>query len=351
MRRFARVIGFLVLVSGTAAGAAAPGEPAITGRVTIVLGAGVAQSHRIDLGSALSAGVVYTAELSEHTWSDGTIELGLRDLSPGGDGLETVPRAEIRRHQPVHLVAIARRCAAAATYGSELRLVPKAAGALLTSPPVAVPLTVTVRGSADPCRGESVAAVLRASLAGTLVFFLHSLVVSSHFLSRRELALRLRPLRREGPRNAPVLAAADVELMIAHELRLWRRALAWLRANPLRFALPGRAYYEAAELHLAAQEDASSLALQPHPDLYRALDTHPERGAGRLFVSARGGIRFFGVPQAGRLGGLSSRTPLAKVAKDVLRRVELRPGDRLYHDLENRDPRRRPEPGRTGWEF
>ncbi len=326
-----------------------------TERVPLELAAGEIQNHRFDLSAALRPGVSYRADLAQRRWWDREVELGFISPSPAADPLATATSAVVRRGEPVRLRVVTRRCSPSRAVATALRLRPLAGTGRHPSPPsVVVPISVTTQGDEDECRRAGVISVIRASLVGTFVFFLHCLVVNTHFLSREQLKLRLRPLRWDGRAYVPEAAAPDVEHMIERELRRWRRAVNWLRANPLRFSLPGRAYFEAAELLLEPQSDASRLVLKPHHDFYAALEAQPDRGTGGLFVSARDGLRFFAVPNAGKIGGLTSPKPRRQDSKEGPRRIDLHRGERLlYGQLRSADPqpRRQQQVGRVGWEI
>jgi hypothetical protein len=88
------------------------------------------------------------------------------------------------------------------------------------------------------------------------------------------------------------------------------RILTWLKANPLRFGLPGRAYHETVEVFLRSHRDVahSSLALLAEPELQARMAREPETFSGRLFATALGGVTFLAVPDSrGRITGLAQQ--------------------------------------------
>jgi hypothetical protein len=118
-----------------------------------------------------------------------------------------------------------------------------------------------------------------------------------------------------------------------------RRIAAWLRANPLAFGLPGRAYRETLELILQPHRDVSRSAavLVPRRGFQEAIGRDPAAFTGRLFAVAEGNVSFLCVPEKdGRIGRMSLDGAAPAQDPDPTRRsaVRLRGHKLLRHPEE-----------------
>lgn len=222
--------------------------------------------------------------------------------------------------------------------------------------PLRVPVTVRVtEAGVWACWGARILWLLGILALVLLVLYLVSMVRNSSFFDRDLLAERLVPLRWDGY-GAPQRWTRDgeeVRAMVRRALPLHRRALVWLQSNPFVFGLPGRRYQETVRLDLAAERgiDRSRIALLPDGDLYRRLEAEPEKHQGALFAQSQGqgGVVFFGVPQGGRLGGLTPARlaewePSTERKQRILR---LKRKEQLVHSISDRE---RQEGAAAGWQ-
>lgn len=235
-------------------------------------------------------------------------------LREGGEPLLEHDFAAGTGAAPLRLRALPHRCCGAGRYETRLGLVPAGNQPL---PPGAVPLSpivIPVRLEVEAagvwaCYGVTLLWILAALLALLLLLYLYSMFRNSSFLRAEELAARLQPLVWTGYGDTVEQKNTKAEVLrLAHGgLPLGRRALAWMRANPLRFGLPGGRYQETVELFLQPHRDVarSSIALLPERDLEQKLAGEPESFCGRLFATAAGGVTFVGVPDgSGRISRL-----------------------------------------------
>ncbi|TXD36052.1 VWA domain-containing protein [Lujinxingia vulgaris] len=195
-------------------------------------------------------------------------------------------------------------CCEAGIYTTEIALVPRQGA----SAPVRLPLTVQVEAAGLwRCWGTTIARTFFILLLLLVLAYIFNMWRSSHFLDRDRLADRLVPLYWSdyGETRPQTRSAEDVRRMVRKSLGLWPRLKAWLAANPLVFGLPGRDYYESAELVLDATRNIhrSRLRLSHERELLTELRANPRRGLAKIYTTAQGGISFYAVPAEGnRLG-------------------------------------------------
>jgi von Willebrand factor type A domain len=202
----------------------------------------------------------------------------------------------------------AHRCCGGGSYETRLGLVPAAGQPLPPGAPALEPILIPVRVEVVPagvwvCYGVLLLWILAALLALLLLLYLASMFRNSSFLRADGLATRLQPLVWTGYGDTVEQKNTKHEVQrLAHAGLPWtRRALNWLRANPLRFGLPGGRYQESVELFLQPHRDVarSQISLVPERDLEKKLAAAPESFGGRLFATAAGGVTFLGVPDTG----------------------------------------------------
>lgn len=275
-------------------------------------------------------------------------------LSPaGGEALE----AQIE----------AAACCAAGNYEMRLELRPVAGGGEAVLPDgkprlrtLQVPVLIAVDSAGLwACRGALILRGILVLILALLVVYVVSMFRNSSFFSRKHLAAGLVPLRWD-PYGAPIRhprSQQDVKSLVWSGLRPGARILAWLRANPLVFGLPGRRYRETVELLLQPERraDRSRLSLVSERDHLERLQTRPERGTGRLFARALGGRGhlFYAVPKGGvRIGrlvpeNLAERELTAK-GEEKAKVLRLKKRQRLIHPI----PEQEREEGRAaGWQL
>lgn len=272
---------------------------------------------------------------------------------------------------PLRLKIAATPCCSAGTYETYLQLKPVAdstgfAMASAVPPrPIEIPIRVEVEGAGLwACRGSLIFKGLLWAGLVLLLLFVASMFRNSVFLSREHLAASLVPLRWDPYGTAVRHGRVQEEVLavVRRGMPLTRRILAWLRANPLIFGLPGRKYRETIELWLQPERriDRSRLELVAQREHLESLQNASPVGGGRLFARASGGRGqlFYALPKPrGVLGRLvpeqlvdaflhgdDEREELSAKPK-VLR---LRKRQRLIHAI----PEREREEGRAaGWQL
>lgn len=271
--------------------------------VEIRLEAGELRNVEILLDAQLPPGAPYRAELIEVAKQE---ELRVGFVTPGVPVRDLRPSADFAPGHRLLLRILAERCCREGSYEYAILVRPSPAGKVAR--PVRVPVRVWVAEATGPldCRGRVRRAVSRSAIAGVAALYLFGWFANSQFLSRRELALRLRPLRWDGVRGPVEHSAQDVERLVRRDLSFRKRAFAWLAANPLVFGFPGGSYHETVELQLQPKLDvyASRLALRGERNLPLKLQETPDLSTG-LFATAIGGLRFFAVAVRGRVGAFS----------------------------------------------
>ncbi len=204
-------------------------------------------------------------------------------------------------------------CCRAGTYRTEIAMISTSGSREV----IRIPVKITIKEAGVwSCWGRSILWGVVALLIMLVLLYVANMFRQSHFLRRDVLAGKLVPLRWDDWREAEAQSrqADDVKRLVKKSLSFWERSKNWLKANPLKFGLPGQAYYESAQVYLEPARDVSRsrLALMPERDLLGHIRSNPDRGKGRVFVSARGGLTFFAVPDRdGRLGRLQYQDDFA----------------------------------------
>lgn len=236
-------------------------------------------------------------------------------LDEDGDVIEAKEGAALTREvtfgaggkpTPLRLRATSDACCVGGKYKTELALVPLAGSKEVVRVPVEVEV---IEAGVWSCWGPFILWCIFGLLLLLLLLYIANMFRQSSFLRRDLLASQLVPLRWDdwGEPEAQSRQSDDVKRMVRRCMPFWRRALNWLKANPLKFGLPGNAYYETVQLYLEPARDVSRsrVVLLPERDLYQDLRRNPNVGKGRMFACARGGMLFFAVPGSdGRLGRL-----------------------------------------------
>lgn len=254
-------------------------------------------------------------------WPEDDLELGFVDpekpeellREDGGRPLEsriltyTSPESLRLRARP-------KRCCRSGIYKGRMRLEPQGGGQ-----PITMPIEVRVGDDFWLCWGPRIAGVVTGLLFFLLSMYVGNMFLHSQFLQPAQLSAQLVPLRWNafGGVEAHRKAQFEVESLVRRGLGRRQRVLAWLKANPLVFGLPGGRYEETVELHLEPHRDVdrSQVRLVPEYGLRERLQREPEQGAGRLFASAWGGLSFFAVyGRRYRLGRLVPKRLLDRAA-------------------------------------
>jgi hypothetical protein len=327
----------VLLPAAAASGQETPPAAVVLKPVRVELTAGEVRNLRIELDGALEPGLLYKAELPAQEPSRDRVTLGFLDPEVperprhGGVPLQGEPVALARQGARLGIRVTAGRCCR----GPEIReveLLPQPGARAGKSPvyPVRLPVAISVKPNNRVCGREWISLVV-GLVGGALTLYAYGMVVQSQFLSPGDLARRLEAVRRE-ERSTDLQphSSADVDLLVRRHLTLWRRAWAWLRANPLMFGLPGGAYHETVQLNLDPRVHRSSLSLVPERAFPRLVEKSPERGEGRLYATADRGTRFFAVPRNRQVSGLVLERFRAR--DDGARLVWLERNERLLRD-------------------
>lgn len=209
---------------------------------------------------------------------------------------------------PLLLRALPGRCCAGGSYRTRLGLAPAADQPLppgASQPePVVVPVRIDVEPAGFwPCYGPLLLAILGVLALLLLAAYVFNMFHNSSFLKPETLAARLKPLvwTEYGDAVEQKSSKNEVLRLVRGAMPPHQRALAWLKANPLRFGLPGGRYRETAELLLQANRDVarSKLVLHADRDLQGKAEREPEGYVGRLFAIGAGKITFLAVPDPG----------------------------------------------------
>ncbi len=205
---------------------------------------------------------------------------------------------------PLRVRVLSEVCCGGGKYTTELALIP-ASGSRV---PVRIPVEVTVeQAGVWSCWGPTILRVLAGLLVLLLVLYVINMWRNSRFLRRDALANRIVPLVWDdfGEARPNTRAAVEVQKMVRRDLTRRKRAVAWLKANPLKFGLPGGAYNECCELVLnqSANVLLSSLRNREDADYLETVTKNPRLGLAKIYVSARGGTTFFTVKAEGNRVG------------------------------------------------
>jgi hypothetical protein len=328
--------------------AAAPDNAIVLKPLRIEVPAGEARNVEVDLSDALVGGVLYKAELPEMELSRDAVTLGfVETVGPktsdrGITPLEGERVALVRHGSRLGLRVIAGQCCTGVE-PQRIELIPPPGSRTPQGPvwPVRLPVEIVVRPDSKACHRGWMSLVIGV-VGGLMALYAYGMVLQSHFLRPRDLARRIEALRWDETGDLRGHSAVDVQALVKRELVPWRRAWNWLRANPLVFGFPGKAYHETVELHLQPGQDihASRLILCPTRALHRDLEKDPGRAEGRLFATALSGTRFFTVPHRGRVGALVLDRP-GELPREL---VWLRSDERLLRNTEERE-------GFAGWQL
>ncbi len=307
--------------------------------------AGNLRNHPLAVNSVLAAGVRYRARLTGEKERGRGLKVGF--FQAGGSPFAIFQELDLERGSPVPLRVIAEPCGAVELYQGSLELIPMGGEALAGI--VRIPLEARVEDGLPGCGERRVQTTSRGLLLGLVALYVMGLITHSHFVSRKQLAMRLRPLRWEGARAVPdERSAAEVARLVARDLNPWRRAKAWFLAKPWRVGLFGESYHETVELQLQPRKDvlASSLTIRGERNLYSKLERDPGKSLG-LFATALDGLRFFAVLDRDRIGRLVLKGLREPAGGDRPRLVRLQGGERLLHEpaLERAEERQGP----AGW--
>jgi len=344
--------------------------------VTLRVPAGETATARVKLGGnhVRPAELVAVLEPEDERpgWPGGDLELGFADPEGGlRAGEEHRLTLDPRTGGPLVLGARADTCCPGGDYTAELGFLP-AGGEVYAGGqkprPLVLPVRVEVEGSgAWACWGPRVYTAVGLLLLLLLLLYLMSMFRHTRLLSHDRLAEQLNPLRwdeyGEPVAHSNSSTQQEVRSMVKRGLRWPGRILAWLKANPLVFGLPGRSYRETVELSLQPETrpQASRIRLMPEREHYQRLQRRPADGRNQLFAAAQGGggVFFYGVPNHGRLGRLTverladsagwawEEDEDAGTGGDELKVEELREGETLVYET----GQERQEGQAAGWQI
>jgi Mg-chelatase subunit ChlD len=237
-------------------------------------------------------------------------------------------------------------CCSGGSYETEIAFVSKSS----TDEPIRIPVRVDVEEAGVwMCWGPAILWALAALLLILLVAYIVNMVRSSHFLDRDRLADKLIPLKWDmyGTAQEDKRAAGRVHQVVKRNLKLQDRALAWLKANPLKIGLPGHEYHETVYLTLTPKSvQHLAMGVVETRDKYSDVQKNPEMAVGQIFATARhGGVEFFGVPDdEGRFGAVSMQGSYGGYAMDDEPEVQRIRREQL---IDNNGEKREGEP--AGW--
>jgi len=268
-------------------------------------------------------------------------------VGPGGGGANVGLTLRVR----------ADGCCSGGSYRTELGLV-GGGGEYADGAPLPEALRLPVTVVVEPaglwaCWGSWILWGLAILLVLLLLAYLAGMVRHSRFLNRDRLAGKLVPLvwSSAGGTVEEPRARDDVRALVHRDLRLPGRALAWLKANPFKFGLPGRSYDETVELSLRPHRDAaaSRLRLEPRAEMADEIRRNPGDYRGRLFAAARAGITVLGVPdQRGRFSQMHRDGAYAPLpAEGDEPRAESLKRTTLLREVDERDEIHEGDP--AGW--
>ncbi|MBA2664625.1 MAG: VWA domain-containing protein [Bradymonadaceae bacterium] len=219
-------------------------------------------------------------------------------------------KSTAKQAPPLRLRVISNPCCNGGVYKTELALVPTSG----SRTPIRVPVEITVEeATLWSCWGPTIVRSILAILGLLLLLYLFNMYRNSSFLNRDRLVDRIVPLQWDeyGEPKVNTRATDDVRRMLRRNLTVTRRARAWLKANPLAFGLPGRAYNECCELNLSTSRnvDRSGLRHIEEADFFETVSKNPRQALAKIYVSARGGMSFFTAPAEGeRVGSFTMQT-------------------------------------------
>lgn len=159
----------------------------------------------------------------------------------------------------------------------------------------ALPLRVKVGEEGIRCVAARSVPWMAGLVPLTLVLYMLGMCLNSTFISATELETRIKPVKKTNVDwGADETRHGTVQEAVRRDFGFRSRAVAWLKANPLIFGMPGQRYEESVELLIGNQ--GLSIAVRPERRLIKAAEEEaPSPQDGRLFVSATsGGVAFFG---------------------------------------------------------
>jgi Mg-chelatase subunit ChlD len=274
------------------------------------------------------------------TWPEKLLELALGG-TPVGE-----PFTLRRDGEPLRLRAAANPCCAAGSYLATLELRPASPEGYAPRAEPPEPLVIPVRIEVESagvwaCWGYWIVRGLLLLLLLLAILYLVNMFRNTRWLKPVRVAEKLVPLAWTAHGGTAPLKdhKARVLELVKGSLPWPRRIAAWLRANPLAFGLPGRAYRETLELILQPHRDVSRSAavLVPRRGFQEAIGRDPAAFTGRLFAVAEGNVSFLCVPEKdGRIGRMSLDGAAPAQDPDPTRRsaVRLRGHKLLRHPEE-----------------
>jgi Mg-chelatase subunit ChlD len=246
----------------------------------------------------------------------------------------------------LRLRAEASPCCAGGSYPATLELRPADREGYAPGMELPEPLVVPVRVAVESagvwaCWGYWIVRSLLLLLLLLAILYVVNMFRNTRWLKPVRVAEKLVPLAWTAHGGtAPIKDhKARVLELVQGSLPWHQRIWTWLRANPLAFGLPGRAYRETLELILQPQKDVakSAAVLIPRRGIQEAIGRDPAAFAGRLFAVAEGSVSFVCVPEKeGRIGRMSLDGAAPAQDPDPTRRsaVRLRGHKLLRHPEE-----------------
>lgn len=270
---------------------------------------------------------VLPARNERRDWPGRRLKLGFAE---NGEVLETerdgslstpvvVPSGASLEDDPILTVwSAAHPCCDGGQYRTEMALVPDDP----TGAPLRIPVDIEVEEAGVwQCWGPYIIGGIILLLVALLIAYGVNMWRSSRFLDPDTLADRLVPLQWDdfGEPRPRTNAAPRVRKMVRESMSFRKRAEAWLKANPLKFGLPDRTYYETVELVLHASHNVrrSRVRLLSEADYITELHDNPRRGIAKIFATARGGVSFYAVPaEDDRIGSFQLDRPYSDFGEE-----------------------------------
>jgi hypothetical protein len=167
-------------------------------------------------------------------------------------------------------------------------------------------------------------AFLPTLIVGVLLwlYLRNMLIANVSWIPRDRLAQQLVPLVHKDGGVIEADGDRDIRARLHRSLSPWVRFKAWLRANPLRFGLPGGSYRETLRINLSPTTPEVSAGPIVAPDLKPWVLSHPDRAQGALLATpsaVRESARFHLVPDSrGRVENLFPDPPLPETETSPL---------------------------------
>jgi Mg-chelatase subunit ChlD len=210
------------------------------------------------------------------------------------------------------LAALSDACCEPGSWRTEVTLIARTG----SKEAIRIPVEIEVEEAGVwGCWGRTILMSAAGLLLLLLAAYIFNMFRNSSFLDRNLLSSKLVPLRWDewGEPQPQANQLEEIKRLVKRAMPFHQRALCWLRANPLRFGLPGGHYEEAAQLYLEPARDVhrSSLQLVPERDLLTQARSAPNQHVGRIYAIAKGGLYIFCFPDRnGRLGRLEFPEPM-----------------------------------------